>query len=80
MENSIGYSGVNKMNEPEITINGIQLNSAEAITIRVAVSSFLSNLKDENALGDDEHGKRMRKEYLKNLGIICLLMEKNLDE
>lgn len=43
--------------EPEITINGVQLTVAQAMTVRVAVSSF------EPDCGDDEHGVAMTRAY-----------------
>ena len=60
-------TGVNMTNqEPNITIDGKTLNSAQAMTIRVACESFIfSLLKD--GLGDDEHGREMTKLYLDRL-------------
>ena len=48
--------------EAKITINGIELNNAEAMTIRVAVSSFVIDLQ-EGGLGDDATGKSLCKGY-----------------
>jgi len=44
--------------EPEIIINGFNLGLGCAMTIRVAIEVFASNLI-ENGLGDDDHGKSM---------------------
>jgi hypothetical protein len=44
--------------EPVITINGQTLTNAEAIAVRVAVTSFAISLR-ANGLGDDEHGQAM---------------------
>jgi hypothetical protein len=48
--------------EPKITINGIELSIAQAMTVRVAIESFASELR-ENGLGDDEHGRKMVENY-----------------
>lgn len=50
--------------EPEIVINGRRLELREAMTLRVAVQSFAASLQDQDALGDDEHGRGMRAGYL----------------
>jgi hypothetical protein len=49
--------------EASITINGHVLTTAQAMTVRVALSSFSMTLQDEGC-GDDEHGKLMTKGYL----------------
>lgn len=59
--------------EPEIIINGINIGSGCAMTIRVAIESFASYLI-ENGLGDDEHGKAMNKNYLDRIGDVRTAM------
>jgi len=49
--------------EPDIVINDQQLSAAQAMAVRVAVSSFPANLVMNGGLGDDEHGKAMVKLY-----------------
>jgi len=49
--------------EPYIVINGAPLTEGQAMTLRVALSSFVMDLQD-NGMGDDEHGKRMKEAYL----------------
>jgi hypothetical protein len=49
--------------EPEIIINGTVLNSAQAMTVRVALESFFSSLSHEG-LGDDECGKAICNGYM----------------
>lgn len=49
-------------NEPEIIINGINVGPACAMTIRVAIEVFATDLI-KNGLGDDEHGIAMVKNY-----------------
>ena len=56
------------MSEPRITINGVELTTAEAMTIRVACSSFAADLRD--GLGDDEIGFSICRGYNVALGSI----------
>ncbi len=66
------------MPEPRITINGITVTDAMAMTLRCAVASFAMSLREEG-LGEDEHGKRMTKLYLKRireLDALCGLSRK----
>lgn len=51
-----------KMEEPDIIINGHILNPGQAMTIRVALQSFLMELHDRG-LGDDDTGKQITKGY-----------------
>jgi len=54
--------------EPEIIINGRRLSDAEAMAVRVAVSSKVFDYHDNpDALGTDDHGRTMVKLYLQNL-------------
>ena len=43
--------------EPDITINGVQLTSAQSMAVRVAISSFDADC------GDDFESKMMAKAY-----------------
>lgn len=55
-----------KIDEPvesTITIGGKLLNASQSMVIRVALSSFSFSLY-EDGLGDDDHGKKMVKNYL----------------
>lgn len=49
--------------EPDIIINGQVLSPGQAMTLRVALSGFLSNMRDEG-LGDDDTGKSIAAGYL----------------
>lgn len=53
------------MSEAKITINGKELSYAESMTVHVAISSFMMELKHEG-LGEDETGKQITKNYIKN--------------
>jgi len=54
------------MKEARIEINGTLITEAMSMTIRVAVENFVSFL-EENGLGDDEHGLRMRQLYMERI-------------
>ena len=54
--------------EPEITINGVRLTNAQAMAVRVAVSSFDADC------GDDEHGIAMTKAYTDRLNEVFRIM------
>lgn len=51
------------LHEAAVTINGQAIPLAQVMTLRVALTSFMSNLEDQG-LGDDEHGQFMTKAYL----------------
>lgn len=60
--------------EPKIIINNVYLTEGEAMTIRVAVSSFMLDLQ-RHGLGDDEHGEHMSTAYQHNLHHIIAIMQ-----
>lgn len=64
---------VNHYKEPAITINDIVLSLGQAITIRVAIENFSSDLL-ENGIGEDEMGKKMVAEYINRIEEIRDLM------
>jgi len=55
------------MKEPNIIINGHTLTPAQAMAVRVAVSTFYAEMSDPDALGDSEHGKAMATAYHQRL-------------
>lgn len=59
--------------EATVTINGITLTTAESMTLRVAIASFLTDLS-ANGLGDDEHGKFMKDAYMRTGSMIQQLL------
>ena len=59
--------------EPLITICGKELTIGQSMTIRVAIESFSYNLM-VNGLGNDDHGIRMVKEYMKRIEEIRVLI------
>ena len=51
-----------------IMINGVELTTAQIMTIHVALQGFATHLTyQEFPLGDDEHGKIMTRNYLANI-------------
>lgn len=59
--------------EPRITINGMPLSEAQAMTVRVAVGSLWDSLL-ANGLGDDEMGKSIASGYMERSKEIFVLM------
>ena len=55
------------MSEPIIVINGNKLTNCQSMTIRVAIEQFAIDLKEENALGEDETGKQIAQGYKRNI-------------
>lgn len=63
------------MTEAEITIEGVRLSFGQSMALRVAASNFLTTLShDPEALGSDEHGRHMAKNYRERLSEILKLM------
>jgi hypothetical protein len=58
-----------KMAEPTIIVNGHALTSAQAMAVRVAVSSF------NYELGDDNHGQTMAIAYREKLTEVLRMMQ-----
>ena len=68
-------NGSYKMKEPIIIINGVQLTDAQAMTIRVAMESFVMDLF-ENGLGDDKVGLELCQLYKDKISEIRIPMYK----
>lgn len=62
------------MNEPEIIINGINVGTGCAMTIRVAIEVFADDLIN-NGCGDDEMGIKMTNAYRKRIDEIRKAMK-----
>lgn len=62
------------MTEAEITINGTPLTTGQAMALRVAAGAFLHEMGQPDALGDDEHGRRMVTAYRARIGEALALM------
>ena len=63
------------MNEPAITINGVRLTESQAMTVRVAIEAFASDM-NSGLLGKDAHGKAMAQGYLARINEIRKVMSK----
>lgn len=61
-------------NRPAVSINGEYITHGEVEALRVAVTSFLSEMSDPMVLGDDEHGRFMTKHYRQSMERILKLM------
>lgn len=51
--------------EAHVIINGQELDYAQSMALRVAVTSFLSDMQ-HNGLGEDETGKAIAEGYIRN--------------
>lgn len=60
--------------EPVIVINGMALTKAQAMTVRVAIASFLTEMSGESPLGGDPHGIAMAEAYAARCGEVLRLM------
>ena len=65
------------MSEAVMTINGVNLTPGQSMTMRVALEAFASDLKDPDALGDDEIGRTIRTAYVENIHAIRNLYMRN---
>ena len=63
--------------EAKITINGVELNDAQKMTLHVALQSYAMDIQQKDALGDDYHGHFMQKAYLENIRQITNLYMKS---
>lgn len=62
------------IDEADITINGTRLGVGQAMALRVAAAGFFEEMKNPEALGPDEHGRRMVELYRQRLGEVLSLM------
>lgn len=60
--------------EAVVTINGRTLTDSETSALRVAVSSFRSEMVGPNPLGGDAHGIAMAAGYARNLQRVEMLL------
>jgi len=61
--------------EAHIIINGVELTFSQAMTLRVAIGSFLLTLNDKG-LGDDKIGKKICENYIRSASEIQTLIHK----
>jgi hypothetical protein len=58
-----------------ITIDGIELTSAQALAVRVALVSMWTNMSEPGALGNDAHGRTMAKAYVERASEVVALID-----
>jgi hypothetical protein len=51
------------MSEPTVNINGTSLTEAQAMTLRVAITEFLTRMSNVGELGEDQTGEDIRQRY-----------------
>lgn len=61
--------------EARITINGQALSAAQAMTLRVALQSFATEMEDDNALGTDQIGRDITQGYRARIHEINTLLQ-----
>jgi len=79
MDNKGSIKGIKIIHEPDIIINGIECSQAEAMTLRVALGSFIMSLRADG-LGEDDIGKSITEGYLLNADKLQRYMLKGIDE
>ena len=52
------------MKEATVIVDGVELTQAQVMTMRVALSSFATDMTRPGVLGEDKHGEKMRALYL----------------
>lgn len=62
------------MNEPTVNINGTSLTEAQAMTLRVAITEFLTRMSNGGELGEDQTGEDIRQGYSARSSEIVSLM------
>jgi hypothetical protein len=60
--------------EAEVTINGRALTIGQVMALRVAASSFHTDMGAPDALGEDEHGRAMAAAYRARLEEVLVLL------
>ena len=63
------------MSEPTIIIGNTMLHEGQAMAVRVALNNFLIDLRDEDGLGDDEHGRAMTAAYRARIVEVLQMMQ-----
>lgn len=61
--------------EPIIVINGTQLTAGQAMSVRVAVTSFITEMRTIG-LGKDTVGKSIAENYAKRLSEVVSIMSR----
>lgn len=56
-------SVVDSYAEPPIEIGGVRLSAGQAMAVRVAITSYMEQMSEPDALGGDARGLRMAAAY-----------------
>ena len=65
------------MDEPKVEINDVRLSVGQAMALRVACTSYFSEMdSNPDALGADEHGRRMAAAYAARLQEVIQMLLK----
>lgn len=59
--------------EAKIIVEGVELNEAQAMAVRVALNSFVADLR-ANGIGEDDMGKRLAAGYVENSEAVLSLI------
>jgi hypothetical protein len=59
--------------EAKIIVNGVELSLGQSMTLRVALTTFISDMK-RDGLGDDETGNAIANGYIDRGEEVLLLM------
>jgi len=62
--------------EPTIVVNGVHLTDAQAMAVRVAITSYHAEMSDETACGDDDQGRLMTRAYHDRLSEVLNIIVK----
>jgi hypothetical protein len=62
------------MTEPDISINGHQLSSSQAMAVRVAINDLFQWTNDPAIFGSDECGRAMNEAYRNRLDEVMRMM------
>jgi hypothetical protein len=64
--------------EALITIGGVELTEAQSMALRVAITTQVERMAQENVLGDDELGKAMAQGYRDRSSEVLNLIMKSI--
>ncbi|HUR93069.1 MAG TPA: hypothetical protein VMY76_00705 [Gemmatimonadales bacterium] len=62
--------------EPKITINGVQLTGAQAMTVRVAVTSLMLEMRQPDALGAGDVNRGIANGYRDRATEVLAIMQR----
>jgi hypothetical protein len=63
------------MSEARIVVNGTELTESQAITIRLALITFQTELSERDAFGSDRHGHALSAAHQRNVRDLFTLFD-----